>query len=98
MTEMSLPLGTISQSEKHFENAWRRRKTWWNFTAFLFLAGGVLFGIIGLLMSGIGYLIGTDTVDSKIGTVLVALSFPLMMFGAHALDKAAEEGKRAKGN
>lgn len=96
MTEISLPLGAISNQAKSIDDVWQRNQTWWNLTAFLCLAGGSSFGIIGLVMSGIGYFVGADAVDSKIGTILVSLFFLMMMFGAHALDKVSADEKKEK--
>lgn len=96
MRKVSLPLGAISNQAKHIDNALHKNQSWWNFTAFLCLAGGVSFGIIGLFLSGIGYFVGADGVDSNIGTILVFAAFPLMLFGASALDKVSENVKKGK--
>lgn len=95
VTEISLPLlGTISKTKKDVGKNQRKNQTWWNFIAFLCLAGGASFGVIGLFLSGIGYFSGADGVDSKIGTILACAAFPLMIFGAHALDKLEESEKK----
>ena len=93
MTEISLPLGAISKQAKPAREDLDNNHSWWNFTAFLCLAGGISFGIIGLFLGGIGYFVGADGIDSKIGTILVFAAFPLMLFGAHALDKVSESAK-----
>lgn len=92
MTEISLPLAAIGKAE-HTDNKWHKSQTWWGFTAFFCFAGGFLSAIFGLLMSGIGHL-ANEGFDSAVGTILVALFFPMMMFGAHALDKVSEEERK----
>ena len=96
MTELSIPLGAISNQAKCIDHDWHKNQTCWNFTAFLCPAGGVSFGIINLFLSVAGYFFGADRIDFKIGTILVSSSFPLMMFGAHALDIAAKNDRKKK--
>lgn len=89
MTESVVSRGIISEVKSVDQNR-LKKMNWWGLTAFIGFAGGILSSVIGLLMSGIGHIAGANEIDSKIGTILVFLSFPLMMLGAHALDKRAE--------
>ena len=95
MTEISIPLNTISKQANPAREGWDNNQSWWNFTAFLCLAGGISFGIIGLFLSGIGYYVGANGVDFKIGTTLVFSAFPLTILGAHALVKVSAETRKA---
>lgn len=96
MTEISLPLGAASNRTKDTEENQPANEPWWNFTAYFCFAGCVSFGAIGLFLSGINYFIAPGGVGFKIGTILVFAALPLMLFGAHALDKVEENAKKDK--
>ena len=98
MTEISIPLDTISKRANPAREGWDNNQSWWNFTAFLCLAGGISFGIIGLFLSGIGYFAGADGIDCKIGTTLVFSAFPLTILGAHCFNKIEQVKKPRESN
>jgi hypothetical protein len=92
MTETNL------YDEKIFENEAilvqnKRRWTAALFTAVVF---GVFSSVVGLLVGALhffGYLNRQNGVG-RLGAMLIALAFPLLMFGAHAMDKIAETDER----
>ena len=95
MTEIPLTIEQISETSNRDGNERNENESGWKSVAFLCFAGSIIFGIVGLLISGIGYF-AADRFDSNVGTILVFLAFPLMLFGAHALDKVSEAAKKQK--
>ena len=72
--------------------------TWWNLGAGLGLAGGLLAGITGFLLTGMSWLLGNELAASSVGktaTWLIIAMIPLMALGAHCLDKI-DQVKRAE--
>jgi hypothetical protein len=75
-----------------------RRKQRWTAALFIGAVLGVITGCVGLVISALnlfGFLTRYEGVV-RLGTLLVALAFPLMMFGAHAMDKIAEIDRHEK--
>lgn len=93
MTDIPLTIERISETANLDGNEHYEKGSTWKSAAFLCFAGSIILGIVGLLISGIGYF-AADRFDSNVGTVLVFLAFPLMLFGAHALDKVSEAAKK----
>ena len=54
--------------------------------------GGIFIALTGLFLSGLAYFrfIEKSLNIHKTGTLLIVLAFPLIMIGAHALDKIGE--------
>ncbi|MDQ3064587.1 MAG: hypothetical protein M3R14_17245 [Acidobacteriota bacterium] len=68
----------------------RSQTVWLNFGAGLGLAGGLLAGVVGFLLTGMSWLLGNEVAASSVGqsaTWLIIAMIPLMAFGAHCLDK-----------
>ena len=68
----------------------RSQTVWLNFGAGLGLAGGLLAGVVGFLLTGMAWLLGNEVAASSVGqsaTWLIITMIPLMAFGAHCLDK-----------
>ena len=76
----------------------RSQTVWLKCGAGLGLAGGLLAGVVGFLLTGMSWLLGNEVAASSLGqaaTWLIIAMIPLMAFGAHCLDKI-EEIKKAK--
>ncbi len=60
--------------------------------------GGVAIGLIGLSLSALKFFGFMDKAPAlnRIGTLLIFLAFPVLMFGSHAMDKIAEIDKGEK--
>ncbi len=68
----------------------RSQTVWLNFGAGLGLAGGLLGGVVGFLLTGMSWLLGNEVAASSVGqlaTWLIFAMIPLMALGAHCLDK-----------
>lgn len=64
--------------------------TWWHAGAALGLLGGLLAGIIGFFLAILKSAEGNDIASadiSRMATILIVLTIPMMMFGAVCLDK-----------
>lgn len=75
------------------------RKFW--ITALYFCGiGGLSTGLIGLLLSALEFFgfVERAAQSNRIGTWLMVIAFPVVMFGAHAMDKIAEIDKKEKRN
>ena len=74
-----------------------RRKRRWSTMLLISAIGGVLTGITGLVLAGAALLhvIAPFGGVSMIGTFLLVVTFPLLIFQAHCLDKI-EEANRAQ--
>lgn len=88
-----MPLEMVSEEEEtaKISNAGKRRRKW--LAALLFSSlGGVLVGLTGLVISGLSLfnLIEKTSLANRIGTILIVVAFPLVLFSAHALDKIAQ--------
>lgn len=72
---------------------------WWHVGAAAGLVGGFLAAVIGLLMSAMSWLAGDGFAVSSIGQTgswLIPAMIPLMIFGAHCLDKIEAASKAAR--
>ena len=90
MKEMTLTLNAIP-IDKDREISAGKKKRW---TQILFFTGigGISVGVCGLLISAMTLLhvIEKKSFADRIGVLLIIVAFPLIMFGAHALDKIRE--------
>ena len=70
----------------------RKKQNIWIFTLLAAFTAGILLGLIGLGLSGLVYFERAENAKTtgEIGTVLIIAAFPLIMLGAHALDKSKE--------
>ena len=70
----------------------------WVLIVIFSVTGGFALGLIGLIMSGLAYFGFTENAKeiNRIGTWLIVAAFPLIIFGAHALDKIAATEKQKK--
>lgn len=67
---------------------------WKSCGAMVGLVGGIIAPLIGLLIPGIVWFTGPDWHGlhmRSVGTVLLLLAFPLLIFGAHCLDLMDQE-------
>ena len=92
MKEVAVPVSAVFRNESFRAANARKSASRWNLVLFFSTAAGVLFGLIGLVMSGIAYFVLTENSKTvnQAGTWLIVAAFPLMIFGAHALDKIKE--------
>jgi hypothetical protein len=63
------------------------------------LVGGILAPILGSVFTAVGWISGPTWhgfAIQRIGTVLLFLTIPLLLFGAHCLDLSDRDAKRAK--
>lgn len=60
--------------------------------------GGAVVGLTGLLLSGLAWFDVFEKIHAfkLIGTWLIVIAFPLIIFGGHALDKIAEIDRTEK--
>lgn len=97
MTEITLRLGQTSGNTASANSAAGAEQIKWRIAAMLGFAGGFSFLVIGLFISLLGRFFEsglTAAEMSRVGTVLLVPAFPLMFFGAHALDKIYEEKRQ----
>lgn len=92
MKEMTLEFHSVSIKKSEKEN-----KRWSRVLLGCSLIG-VFCNIGGLLISGLSLanLIDKNSFADRLGTWLIVVSFPLILFGAHALDKLKEIEKSEK--
>jgi hypothetical protein len=79
----------IKNTEKEFSDNTKIRITRWSAVLYLSIAGGLSCTSTGLVLGAISYLgmfKDSDAVN-QLGNFLIIAAFPLMMLGAHALDK-----------
>jgi|GEM_PF-950142 len=63
------------------------------------LVGGILAPILGSVFTAVGWISGPTWhgfAIQRIGTVLLFLTIPLLLFGAHCLDLSDRDAKRVK--
>lgn len=86
ITEGKLKTKTKANSNRKF----------WLTALYVCSIGGLLTGFIGLLMSALEFfgIIERAAGFNRTGTWLMVIAFPVVMFGAHAMDKIAEIDKK----
>jgi hypothetical protein len=98
---------TIMNAERSAENVTTpaisetdRRIRRWSFASYLSFGGGILAASAGIILgaeSYVGMLTDAGTVNG-IANFLIIAAFPLMMIGAHSLDRLAELRAAQKNN
>ena len=70
----------------------------WTQALYFSTLSGISFGLIGLDMCGLAYFAIVENVRliNRIGTWLIVFAFPLIMFGAHCLDKIEDVKKKTQ--
>lgn len=93
-------LQTLPVMKKSSLEAEKRKKSLalWNFTLILSMSSGIFLSLAGLILGTISYLnIFKNSVRVNfIGNLMIIASFPLLMLGAHALDKISNLKKEIK--
>lgn len=87
---MTLPINAIPKDTDREISAGRKKR--WTQILFFTGIGGIVVGVCGLLISAMTLLhvIEKRSFADCIGVLLIIAAFPLIMFGAHALDKIRE--------
>lgn len=88
-----IPKAPKAERQIDFKSA--ENQIWWNFTAFLGLASGVSFGVLGLFFTCVAYFSGDGNISEiyQIAATFVLMAFSLALSGAYALYKL-EKSKR----
>jgi len=76
-----------------------KSRNWWDAGAAIGLFGGLLTTVLGLLLTLLAWMTGNEvaaTVEGRIATWLLIITFPALMFGAYCLDKAKEADKKRR--
>lgn len=86
--------------EQETQSAEKKALNRWNYLLFVSIGGGILLGLSGLILGTISYLnVFKNAVRVNfIGNLMIIALFPLLMLGAHALDKISEIRKKEKEN
>lgn len=86
-----------AKNERSVPRGGQRRQRWIRFL-YAGSVGGILVGLSGLLMSGLAWfgVFERTPVFKLIGTWLIIVAFPLVIFGAHAMDKITEIDRNEK--
>jgi len=98
MKDLTIPFEAVSEETKPETAAVKNNRKGW-LTALVFSsASGVAVGLSGLIISALNFfgMIEKTSVVSHVGTLLIVIAFPLVMFSAHAMDKIAEIDKKEK--
>lgn len=79
----------IKDAERQVFDGTKKQISRWTVALYLSIAGGIVCASTGLTLGAISYLALFDDPDAvnQIGNFMIIAAFPLMMFGAHALDK-----------
>ena len=79
MKVLLLAIPAMSEAEKKTGFKFVENQTWWSFTAFLGLTGGISFGILGLFLTCVAYFSGDGNVSEiyRIATTFVLMAFSL---------------------
>lgn len=98
MKNLAIPFEAVSEKTAQKISNIRNTRQRWISALLLSSASGVLVGLTGLLISGLNFFgaIEKTSVISHLGTLLIVIAFPLVMFGAHAMDKIGEIDRMEK--
>ncbi len=98
MKEIVLQTPPIIEAEEQECEIRQKRLSRWTYILFISMGGGILLGLAGLVLGAISYLVAFKNADriNFAGNFMLIAAFPLMMFGAHALDKISEIKSRRK--
>ena len=69
-----------------------KRTRGWTLALYLSVTAGIISALTGLILGAVSYFGWFGNADSvnQIGNLLIIAAFPLLMLGAHALDKIGE--------
>jgi len=93
MKEITLETpAVIETAKKEVFDSTKKQITFWTIALYLSFIAGILCASTGLVLGAVSYLGLFKNPDSvnQIGNFMIIAAFPLMMFGAHALDKINE--------
>lgn len=93
MKEIILPTSTvIEETEKQVSDKYKKRLRKWAAALFFSVIAGIISAVAGLVLGAFSYfgLFANPESVNQIGNLLIIAAFPLMMLGAHALDKINE--------
>lgn len=98
MKEIVLQALPITEAKIQESEIRQKRLSRWTYALFVGMTGGIVSGLSGLVLGAISYLGDFNNAKSVnfAGNLLLIAAFPLMMFGAHALDKINEIKKNRK--
>ncbi len=98
MKEIVLQTPPIIEAEAQESEIRQKTLSRWTFILFVSMGGGIFLGLTGLVLGAISYLVAFKNADriNFAGNFMLIAAFPLMMFGAHALDKISEIKKGRK--
>ena len=70
----------------------KKRLRRWKWTLIFSFAAGIISALAGLILGAVSYtnFFRSEKALNQIGNLLIVAAFPLMMLGAHALDKIGE--------
>ena len=87
-----------SSMQKEKEGCSKRRShDWCSFGAVAGLAGGIGSALLGSILAALSWLGGAGArLESVAGTVLLVLTIPLLILGAHCLDLTDKKKGRAR--
>lgn len=99
MKEITLEIpAVVENAEKLSFDRTKNRIVRWTAMLYLSVVAGILCASTGLTLGAISYtgLFDNPGAVNQIGNFMIIAAFPLMMFGAHALDKINEIKKEKK--
>jgi hypothetical protein len=98
MREMALPNILPLEKQKDELNVFCKRRDRWLIGFFIGSSVGAGCGLSGLILSALWTLgfLRTTPVMNELATWLMAAAFPLLIFAAHCLDKAAAAERAIK--
>ena len=96
MKEITIPFEAVSEETKPEIAAVKNNRQGWIAALVFSSASGVLVGLTGLIISALNFFgaIEKTSLLSRLGTLLIVIAFPLVMFSAHAMDKISEIDKK----
>lgn len=86
------------QAEKE-QKVERARSGWCSLGAVLGLSGGLITALTGSLLTAASWVTPTEglvSIERTLGTILLVLTIPLLVFGAHCLDLREAAPKQRK--
>ncbi len=91
------PRAVIEETEKRVSANDKKRLSRWTSALYFSVIAGMIFAVAGLVLGAFSYfgLFTNAELFNQIGNLMIIAAFPLMMLGAHALDKI-NEIKRGK--
>lgn len=98
MEEIILQTQQIGKSEITENEICEKKLKHWNYVLFAAMGSGIVSGLLGLVLGAISYIFAFKNAKSInfAGNFMLIIAFPLMMLGAHALDKIKEIEKKKK--